>query len=54
MATIPQFDVNALEQISKVLGNAASGSELSNIFRQCNIDDILGYGDTKCAEFFRA
>jgi len=48
MATIPQFDINAIEQISKVLGNAASGTELSSIFRQCNIDDLLGYGATKC------
>ncbi|MGD0597579.1 MAG: TIGR02391 family protein [Sedimentisphaerales bacterium] len=53
MATIPQVDVNTIEQISKVLGNAASGSELSNIFIQRNIDDVLGYGATKWRRIFQ-
>jgi len=54
MAVIPKFDINALEQISKVLGDAASGSELTNIFQHCNIDDTLGHGGTKWRRIFHS
>lgn len=54
MATIPQFDVNALEQISKILGEGVTGSELTNIFQQCNISDAFGYGATKRRRIFQS
>jgi uncharacterized protein (TIGR02391 family) len=54
MAAVPKFNISALEQISKVLGDAASGSELTNIFQQCNIDDTVGYGETKWRRIFHS
>jgi uncharacterized protein (TIGR02391 family) len=39
MATVPCFDETHLEQICKVLGETASGSEISAMFRQLGIPD---------------
>lgn len=47
MASVSVFDLNTLEQIARVLGEAATGSQLSNIFRQCGIEDALGVRCTK-------
>lgn len=45
--TIPEFNLNTLEQISRILGDQASGSQLTNIFRQCSIQEVVGEGGTK-------
>jgi uncharacterized protein (TIGR02391 family) len=39
MATVPSFDETHLEQICKVLGETASGSEISTMLAQLNIPD---------------
>jgi hypothetical protein len=39
MATVPCFDETQLEQICKVLGETASGSEISTMLAQLNIPD---------------
>lgn len=39
MATVPCFDETHLEQICKVLGETASGSEISTMFRELGISD---------------
>jgi len=47
MAAVPEFDLNTLEQIARVLGDAATGSQLTSIFKQCGIRDVVGEGVTK-------
>ena len=39
MATVPSFEDTQLEQICRVLGDTASGSEISAMFRQIEIPD---------------
>jgi len=54
MAAIPEFNLNTLEQIAKVLGGPATGSQLTSIFRQCRIQDIVGEGGAKWRRIFHS
>lgn len=45
--TIPSFSEAELEQLSKILGDAASGTELTRLFHEAAIADPLGEGATK-------
>lgn len=54
MSFIPEFSLNKLEQISRILGEEASGSQLTNIFRQCSIQDVVGEGGTKWKRIYRS
>lgn len=54
MAVISKFNLNTLEQISRILGDVASGSQLTNIFRQCSITDIVGEGKTKWRRIYHS
>lgn len=54
MAVIPKLNLNTLEQISRILGDVASGSQLTNIFRQCSIADVVGEGGTKWRRIYHS
>jgi len=54
MAAIPEFSLNTLEQVARVLGEEATGSQLTNIFRQCSIQDAVGEGVTKWRRVFHS
>ncbi len=54
MAAVPKIDINALEQASRILGDAVTGSELANIFNQCNIEDVYGSDGTKWRRIFHS
>lgn len=47
MSPVSKFSFNILEQISKVLGDSATGSELTNLFNQCKIEEVALRNDTK-------
>ncbi len=47
MSKLPPFEANHLEAISRVLGDAASGTEITRLLSQCGIHDQLGEGITK-------
>lgn len=44
---LPPLSPDVCEQLARALGEAASGSELTAIFRQTNLLDPLGEGNTK-------
>ena len=42
MSTFPAFDENHLEQIARILGEEVTGTQLTNIFYTCGLDDTSG------------
>lgn len=54
MAAVPAFDLSTLEQIARVLGDAGTGPQLTGLFRQCRIEDVLGEGNTKWKRIFHS
>ncbi len=54
MPAIPKFNLNTLEQISRILGDVAFGSQLTNIFRQCSITDVVGESGTKWRRIYHS
>src|SRR6266446_8160448 len=53
MATVPSFEDTQLEQICRVLGDTASGSEISAMFQQIDIPDENSTG-TKWRRLYAA
>lgn len=54
MAVIPEFNLNSLEQISQVLGSAVTGSQITNLFRQCSIHEVVGEAGTKWKRIYHS
>ncbi len=54
MAKLPVFPETRLEGIARVLGEIATGTQLTEIFKQCRIEDVVGEGNTKWRRIYHS